>query len=170
MKQTQSVLQAIYQSVGQGMITIDEDSTILIANPHVIDVWGYSAEELVGKSVTMLMPDRYRERHKAGLKRYARTRHGDAIGQWLEVEGLKKNGAIFPLEIRIEETHLEDRLIFTAAVRDHSEHNRIIQAARANQKKLRDQIRGLKRENEQLREALSERRQSGIAGDRRVTR
>ena len=158
MKPTLAVLQAIYQSVGQGMITIDEDSKILMANLHVEDVWGYRPEELVGQSVTMLMPERYRDRHKAGLKRYAQTRKGDAIGEWLEVEGLKKDGTIFPLEIRIEETPLEDRLVFTAAVRDHSEHNRIIEAAKANQKKLRNQVRELKRENERLNTQLANKR------------
>jgi two-component system sensor kinase FixL len=138
MEQTLAVLQAIYRSVGQGIITIDDDSTILIANQHIIDAWGYSAEELIGKSVTMLMAERYRERNMAGLKCYAHTRAGDAIGQWLEVEGLKKDGTIFPLEIRIEETQIGDRLAFAAAVREHSEHNRIIQAARSNQKRLHE--------------------------------
>ena len=158
MKATLELLQAIYQTVGQGMITIDEDSTILMANPHVVDVWGYTPEDLIGQSVTMLMPARYRDRHKAGLKQYAQTRQGDAISEWLEVEGLKKDGTIFPLEIRIEETPLDDRLVFTAAVRDHSEHNRIIAAAKANQKRLRDQVRELKRENERLYQLMADKR------------
>lgn len=143
-------LAAVLGTVGQGIITIDTDSRIVMVNPKIVEVWSYAPDELIGKDVTMLMPVKYRRLHKVGLRRYAKKRKGEAVGILLEVEGLKKDGTVFPLEIRIEETPVGDKLYMTAAVRDHTEHNQVVS-------RQREQIKELKRRIRQLEQSMVER-------------
>ena len=67
------------------------------------------------------MPEKYCGLHSAGLQRYLKTGVAHVLGKRLELEGLKKDGSMFPLEIRIKQTQIEEHRFFTAAVRDITE-------------------------------------------------
>jgi PAS domain S-box-containing protein len=109
---------AVLNTVGEGIITIDSNSNIIMVNQEVQNIWGYTQEELIGKNLHILMPEKYRNAHSTGFKRYMETRISKILGQRLELEGLKKDGTVFPLEIRIAETKIGENVFFTAAVRD----------------------------------------------------
>ncbi len=115
---SQTQLSAVLDTVGEGIITIDSNSIIVMVNREVENIWGYAHDELVGKPLQVLMPEQYRTRHTAGLKRYIETGMAQVMGQRLQLEGLRKDGSTFPLEIRMAETQVGSRLLFTAAVRD----------------------------------------------------
>jgi PAS domain S-box-containing protein len=92
---------AIMRSAFHGIITIDEAGSIESVNPEVERIFGYREEELLGKPVTLLMPERYRERHRAGLDHRARsiassTHH---VRRVIDAEGLRKDGSEFQLEV-----------------------------------------------------------------------
>ena len=72
----QAQLSAVLDTVGEGIITIDSDSTIVMVNREVESIWGYAQDELVGQRLHLLMPEEYRTRHTAGLKRYLETGRG----------------------------------------------------------------------------------------------
>lgn len=111
-------LAAVLDTVGEGIITIDTDDRIVMVNTAVETMWGYTREELLGQPATLLMPSSYRRRHISGLKHHLETGTNTMIGQWVEVEGLRKNGQTFPLETYISRTPVGDQILFTAAVRD----------------------------------------------------
>ena len=113
-----AMFHAVLDTVGEGIITIDSASTIVVVNKEVQNIWGYTQDELIGKRIELLMPENYRERHAEGLKRYIDTGVPRIMGTRLELEGLRKDGSIFPLEIRMAETTVGERILFTAAVRD----------------------------------------------------
>ena len=113
-----TMFHAILDTVGEGIITIDSASTIVLVNKEVQHIWGYAETELIGKRIELLMPEQYRERHAEGLKRYIDTGVPRIMGTRVELEGLRKDGSVFPLEIRMAETTVGDRFLFTAAVRD----------------------------------------------------
>ena len=121
---SQRQLSAVLDTAGEGIITIDSTSTIVMVNQEAQNIWGYQQEELVGKKLHFLMPEKYRGAHSAGMKRYLRTGVERVLGKRLELEGLKNNGSTFPLEIRITETRSGQSLLFTAAVRDITERKR----------------------------------------------
>ena len=73
------------------------------------------------------MPPSERKPHRQGMKRYLHTRMGQILGQRLELEGLRKDGSLFPLEICVTETKIGERLFFTAAVRDITERHELNQ-------------------------------------------
>ncbi len=113
-----AMFHAVLDTVGEGIITIDSASTIVLVNKEVQLTWGYTETELIGKRIELLMPEKYRERHVEGLKRYIDTGVPRIMGTRVELEGLRKDGSVFPLEIRMAETTVGDRVLFTAAVRD----------------------------------------------------
>ncbi len=120
----QVLLSAVLDSVGEAIITIDADSTIVMVNREVQRLWGYRDDELLGQSLVMLMPEPYRAAHLAGLARYLETGVARVLGRRLELEGLRHDGTVFPLELHIQETRTDGQIVFTAAVRDLTEHKR----------------------------------------------
>ena len=126
-KQAELRLSSVLNTVGEGIITIDTNSTIVMVNRKVQHIFGYEHEELIGQHLQLLMPETYRESHRMGMKRYLHTRMGQILGQRLELEGLRKDGSIFPLEICVTETKIGERLFFTAAVRDITERHELNQ-------------------------------------------
>jgi PAS domain S-box-containing protein len=134
-----AMFHAVLETVGEGIITIDSSSKIVVVNQEVQNIWGYTQNEIIGKRIELLMPEKYRERHATGLKRYVETGVPHVMGARLELEGLKKDGTVFPLEIRMSETRFGDRRLFTAAVRDLTD-RKTVQAAIEQRHRIEDLI------------------------------
>lgn len=117
---------AIFNTVGEGLITIDKKGEMISFNHSAEEIWGYSHEEFKNISLTQLMPQKHRNNHEQGLLNYTPSKNSRVIGKWFELEGLRKDGTIFPLEINISETKNDnEELFFTAAIRDITERKRI---------------------------------------------
>ncbi|MEE8483942.1 MAG: PAS domain S-box protein [Nitrospinota bacterium] len=111
---------AIVNTVGDGVITVDSGSQIIFVNKELCRIFQYSEDELLGLNLLTLMPEKYQKDHLRGIKRYSRNGSSKGIGQWIEREGKRKDGTVFPVEIRVEETEVDDyeSLLFTASIRD----------------------------------------------------
>jgi diguanylate cyclase (GGDEF)-like protein/PAS domain S-box-containing protein len=126
---TEAALDAIF--------TIDEKSTILVVNPAVERIFGYGAEELTGKSLLVLMPERFREMHRNAVKKVIATgRRNLPLGP-VELPGLHKNGREVPLEITYGEFRKEGHHYFIGIVRDVSERKRVEETLRRRDAMLR---------------------------------
>ncbi len=113
-----SRLTDIWDTVVDGMILIDSVGTINAANPACEKLFGYEHHELLGKNIKMLMPPKYSEKHDGYLSTYMKTKKAEVVGSGREVQGLKKDGSIFPLHLAVSETHIDGQLCFTGIVRD----------------------------------------------------
>jgi PAS domain S-box-containing protein len=142
---TESRLRAILSNSLDGVISIDNSGKILIANPAIETLFGYTRKELIGKNITVLMPGQFRDLHSNGLKNYLLTGNKKVIGQLVEVEGLKKNGDIFPMELAISEYVWEEQKMFIGTIRDITERRRV-----------EDQLKSAKNEAEKASRAKSE--------------
>jgi PAS domain S-box-containing protein len=109
------------ESASDAAICIDETSTILLANPATIRVFGYEPAELIGKPLTILMPEFLRKLHEDGFNRYKATGQRHINWHGTELTGLRKNGQEFPVEISFGEVSGDDHRIFTGFIRDISE-------------------------------------------------
>jgi PAS domain S-box-containing protein len=118
---TKLQLVSVLDTVGEAIITISKEGFIIMANKATEKAWGYSIDELIGMDMTVLMPEKYREGHKNGIKRYIETGKAKVLNTRIELEALRANGEIFPIEIYISETFIDDELMFTAALRDITE-------------------------------------------------
>src|SRR5437660_9630640 len=120
-------LRAILETAVEGIITIDERGIIESLNPAAEKIFGYEAQEVVGKNVKVLMPTLYRDEHDGYLANYLRTGRARIIGIGREVVGLRKDGTVFPMDLSVSEVRLGDRRLFTGMVRDLSERKRLEQ-------------------------------------------
>jgi len=120
-------LSSVLNTIGDAIITINKDSNIVMVNPAFERIWGHSKDNVVGKKLEEMMPEKYRDSHKAGLERYLSTGVENVINQNLELEALHASGTVFPIEIHISETRINDDLFFTAAIRDITQRKKIEQ-------------------------------------------
>jgi PAS domain S-box-containing protein len=117
-------LRAIVNTIADGIITIDDRGMIENLNPAAARMFGYSPEEVVGRNVTMLMPERYHREHETGLKNYLKTGQAKVIGIGTEVTGLRRNGTTFPIELAVNEMAVAGRRMFVGAVHDITKRKR----------------------------------------------
>lgn len=111
-------LRAVMEAAVDGVITISERGLIEGVNPAAELLFGYTAEEMVGRNVNMLMPSPYQEEHDGYLQRYVQGGPPKIIGIGREVEGRRRDGSTFPLYLAVSEIRLQDRRIFTGFVHD----------------------------------------------------
>jgi PAS domain S-box-containing protein len=114
-------LQAILDTAVEGIITISDRGIIESVNQSAEKIFGYRPHELIGKNVSMLMPQPHRAAHDGYIENYKQTGHAKIIGIGREVVGRRKNGDIFPMDLSVSEVKLADRRIFTGFIRDITE-------------------------------------------------
>jgi two-component system, LuxR family, sensor kinase FixL len=111
-------LASILDTVPDAMIVIGEDGIVQSFSSAAERLFGYSAAEVIGKNVKMLMPSPYRESHDDYLRRYLRTGERRIIGIGRVVVGERKDGSTFPMELAVGEMRSSDRHFFTGFIRD----------------------------------------------------
>ncbi|MBV9435140.1 MAG: PAS domain S-box protein [Acidobacteria bacterium] len=99
------------------VITIDENSTVIYANPAVAGLLGWKAKELIGTQLTKIMPEHLRPRHNHGLSRYIATGKHHVNWAAIDLPGLHKEGHIVPLSISFGEFRREGQRVFTGFLR-----------------------------------------------------
>lgn len=118
-----------------GIITINENGIAETFNPGAERIFGYTAAEVVGKNIKMLMPEPYRGSHDGYLANYRNTGVKKIIGIGREVVGLRKDGSTFPISLAVSEMILDDKRLFLGIVSDISEQKKaeqeIIEARKA---------------------------------------
>lgn len=120
-KQRGERLQTVVDSVLDGLIAIDEKGSITLFSHSSEKIFGYSAEEVMGRNVNILMPEPYHSAHDQYLRNYLTTGTKRIIGIGREVQGLRKDGTVFPLDLSITELHSTEEQGFIGLVRDITE-------------------------------------------------
>ena len=118
-------LRAILETAVEGIITIDERGNIESFNRASERIFGYTAAEVIGKNVSVLMATPHRERHDGYIENYKHTGHAKIIGIGRETFARKKDGTLFPMDLSVSEVKLTDRRIFTGFIRDITERKQL---------------------------------------------
>jgi len=118
LRESEARIRAILDTTVDGIVTIDESGLIQDFNRAAEQLFGFAADEVIGRNVKLLMPTRYAENHDSYIADYLRTGQAKIIGIGREVEGKRKDGSTFPLEIAISEVDLIGRKLFTGILRD----------------------------------------------------
>lgn len=124
---SESKSKTILETIADGIITINEAGNILSFNKAAENIFGYTVDEVIGKKIGILMPAPYREEHNGYLNRYLKTGERKIIGTGREVEGLRNDGTIFPMDLSVSEASWGGTRIFTGIVRDITERRRLEQ-------------------------------------------
>jgi PAS domain S-box-containing protein len=108
-----------------GIVVADQWGRILLINPAAEKTFGYPATEAIGKSLTLLMPEDSGPLHQAGLRRFVETRQGRLVGRTIELQGRRKDGSNFPMELSLSAIDLGGEVQFLGSIRDLTERNRL---------------------------------------------
>jgi PAS domain S-box-containing protein len=129
--------QAIADNVLDAIVTIDERGIIQSVNAAAVRIFGYPADELVGRNVGTLMPEGHRGSHEGHVQRYLGGHGSGLMGQGRRsVEGLRRNGEIFPLEVGVSDLSFEGRRLFVGILRDVTEERAAAELLRLNAERL----------------------------------
>src|SRR4029077_11229654 len=117
-------LRSILETIPDAMIVIDERGAMQSFSSAAARLFGYSAGEVLGQNIKMLMPSPYRESHDGYLERYLRTGERRIIGIGRVVVGERRDGSTFPMELSVGEMKSADRRFFTGFIRDLTDRQR----------------------------------------------
>jgi PAS domain S-box-containing protein len=125
----QAIISAAHQrllldAAPDATVTVDQGGRILLANARVEGLLGYSPEEVVGRPVEMLVPERLRDLHRADRDAFAARPQTRQMGVGLELMARRKDGHELPVEISLSPIRLADQLVVVAALRDVSDRRR----------------------------------------------
>src|SRR5216684_6582222 len=134
------ITRVIADTASDAIITIDEQSTILFVNRAAEKVFGYTPAELIGQSMTMLMPEYLRHLHRSGLKRYLSTGARHISWEAVELPGLHKDGREIPLEISFGEFAEAGKRFFTGIARDITDRKQAQEALQRREEYFRSLI------------------------------
>jgi PAS domain S-box-containing protein len=110
---------SILKTMHDGLLHVDAHGTVLMINDAALSIFGYSnASELIGKDMGCLMPDTYRQTHHGRMREYQPNTDSTVVGQRRAVEGLRKNGQVFPLELSVNALLDDQGLTYIGAIRD----------------------------------------------------
>lgn len=127
---------SILDTVPDAIVVIDAAGLIRDFSPAAERTFGWTAGEVLGRNVSMLMPDPYRTAHDGYLERYYRTGERRIIGKGRVVVGERKDGSTFPLELAVGEMQADGRRYFTGFIRDLTER----QQAEARLQELQNEL------------------------------
>jgi PAS domain S-box-containing protein len=116
---------AIFDGARDAIVVIDETGIIQLANMATVSTFGYSLAEMVGRNVGLLMPESDRRKHDGHIQDYLRSGKGEVIGFDREFEGRRKDGSLFPLQLRVSEVRCEGERLFVGYVHDLSDRRKM---------------------------------------------
>ena len=131
------LFRTLFDAVPDALVVVNSDGGIVLTNRQTEAVFGYKGEELLGQSVEMLMPMRFRDVHRQHRSHYMDHPHTRPMGLGLQLVALHKKGHSLPVEISLSSVTVASELFVVAAVRDVSERKRLEEALNLNEERLR---------------------------------
>jgi PAS domain S-box-containing protein len=121
---TQGALRLVLETALDAVVVMKSDGVVADWNDRAAGVFGWSRHEAVGRTMAdLIIPKRYREAHRNGLRRYLETGTGSVLGTRIEVAGVRKNGKEFPVELSISPVRDSKNVLFVGCLRDLTESN-----------------------------------------------
>ena len=117
--------QALIDTMVDAVIIIDETGEIQNFNPAAEAMFGYTASEMVGRNIRLLMPEPHRSAHDGYLARHRETGARSVLGRRSEVEALRRDGSRFPVELAVTDMKIHGRRLFSGLLRDITERRKV---------------------------------------------
>lgn len=138
LRDSQARMSGIISSAMDAIITVDDAQQITLFNRAAEEMFGYRAEEILGKRLERLIPERFRERHRLHIQRFANTGVTNrSMGRLGTLYGLRSNGEEFPIEASISQLEAAEGKFYTVILRDVTERVRAEEALKENEQFLR---------------------------------
>jgi len=124
-RQKHEVNANILINAADGIVTIDENHTIIAYNKGAAKLFGYASEEILGQDLSLLIPPPHKEKHRDYVRRYIATRQPHFIGKHVQLNAQRRDGSEFPMSISFSVAEIQGRLYFTGIIRDMTEYKQM---------------------------------------------
>ncbi len=131
LKNTDYLLRAVMQTSSDAIILSDSDGNILSWNNGAQQIFGYEEKEILGKPLTILIPEKFRAAHLKGIERVTKMGQIRIIGKTAELEGISKYDKVFPLELSLSCWMFEGEIFYGGIIRDITDRKRLERALQA---------------------------------------
>ena len=118
LRESEELFRAVSHSANDAIITADSQGMIVKWNLGAVCLFGYTETEVIGRPLTILMPQRFRDQHRQGMIRVNASDEPHVMGRPVELVGLRKDGGQFPLELSLSQWRTAAGTFFTAVIRD----------------------------------------------------
>jgi len=116
--QSEERFRSVTQSATDAIITVNSKGKILGWNQGAGKTFGYTEKEIIGQSLSLIIPENYLEMHREGMTRMELRGEKHVLGKTVELHGLHRNGRIFPIELSLSEWEASDGVFYTGIIRD----------------------------------------------------
>lgn len=147
LQESEERLQAIMRSASDAIISIDESGHVALWNSGATEIFGWTEQEMLGETLTSIIPERFRDGHSEGIERVSGGGEHHVIGKTVELAGLHRDGRELPIELSLATWTVGEKRFFSGIIRDITERKRTEHALQLANKSLNEK-------NDQL-EALS---------------
>ncbi len=137
----------LLESMPDAIVMVNPAGRIVLVNGQAEELFGYSRDELLGKPVEMLLPERFRNDHVAHRARYFAEPKTRAMGAGLELFACRRDGAEFPVEICLSPLHTQEGMFAMSAIRDITERKKLQEELRRTNEELQQQNRSVQQAN-----------------------
>jgi len=134
LRRSEATSRAFLESASEGIVVVDAAGRILLVNAKTEEMFGYPRDELIGQAVEILVPPRHRDTHVSQREAYMRSPRVRSMGRGLDLAGVKKSGAEFPVEVSLSYVSTDEGTRAIAFVTDISERLAYQRAARQSDK------------------------------------
>ena len=141
LKESEDRYRAVTETSIDAIITASAHDKILTWNKGAETIFGYGAEEVLGRSLTIIIPERYKKAHTEGVDRFLKTREKHIIGTKLEMMALRKDQTEFPIELTLSYWESDSGIYFGAIIRDITDRRQIEQIREDVQRMMRHDLK-----------------------------
>lgn len=117
-RERESIITTLFETASQGIIAVGLDARIQLANRMAEEVFGYAPGELVGKPHDVLLPEPLRAKHAMHHRQFMLAPKKRTMGQGIELQGRRKDGSMFPIEVSLSHVDTARGLLAVAFVTD----------------------------------------------------
>jgi PAS domain S-box-containing protein len=149
-KEAEQKFRSVTDSAVDAIVSADDSSTVIGWNKAAESIFGWTAEEMIGRPLETIIPERYRDAHQAGMDRMTHTGESHVIGQTVELRALHRYGHELPIELSLSSWTIDQDRYYTGIIRDITERKEAEEQLRLANEKLARQHAELEKQHAEL--------------------
>jgi len=153
-KQAEQKFRSVTESAIDAIISANNRGEIISWNKAATRILGFTEEEAIGQRLEIIIPERFHEAHRNGMKRFTKSGEAHVIGKTVELAARTKHGDEVPIELSLSTWKVRDERYYTGIIRDIGERKRAEEALRKSEQELREKSLEMRKKNQELETTL----------------